>query len=456
MSEPSLELPAPTPADTAVEPATGPSAPGAAGTAGAAGTVGAAGTIAAGSTASAAGPAATAGSLVLEAPAPVAPVQTTQAAGAVPIAPEDEAKLDAMVEGYLDVVSNLDPHSPAFGDKVRDISKLGDNDIRASASVSNRLLDKPMAAMQNGGLTEASTVSQSLLSLRRQVEDLDPSRQGDLFSPRKLLGVLPFGTGDRLRGYFEKYRSSQHELDSIIKALYGGQDELRRDNASIEQEKVNLWAVMGRLRQYAYLAQHLDDALVARIATIEATDPDRAKILKEDLLFPLRQKHQDLLTQLAVSVQGYLALDVIRRNNHELIKGVDRATTTTVSALRTAVIVAQALADQKLVLDQITALNTTTSNLIESTSQMLHQQSGAIAEQAASSTVEIDKLQKAFDNIYATMDEIDTFKIAALDSMQKTVTALSTEITKSQSYLDRARENESRQSGIDALGSDTR
>jgi len=181
MSEPSLELPAPTPADTAVEPATGPSAPGAAGT------------VAAGSTAGSAGPAATAGSLVLEAPAPVGPVQTTQAAGAVPIAPEDEAKLDAMVEGYLDVVSNLDPHSPAFGDKVRDISKLGDDDIRASASVSNRLLDKPMAAMQNGGLTEASTVSQSLLSLRRQVEDLDPSRQGDLFSPRKLLGVLPSG-----------------------------------------------------------------------------------------------------------------------------------------------------------------------------------------------------------------------------------------------------------------------
>ena len=78
------------------------------------------------------------------------------------------------------------------------------------------------------------------------------------------------------------------------------------------------------------------------------------------MLFSVRQKHQDLLTQLAVSVQGYLALDVIRRNNLELIKGVDRATTTTVSALRTAVIVAQALADQKLVLDQITALNTTT------------------------------------------------------------------------------------------------
>jgi uncharacterized protein YaaN involved in tellurite resistance len=361
-----------------------------------------------------------------------------------------------MVASYLDAVSSLDPHSQAFADKVKDIGKLGDDDIRASAAVSNRLLEKPIAAMQNGGLTETSEVSKSLLSLRRQVEDLDPAKQGDLFSPKKILGLLPFGAGDRLRDYFDKYRSSQHQIDSIITALYHGQDELQRDNAAIEQEKVNLWTTMGRLRQYAYLAGSLDDALTARIAGIEATDPDRALVLKEDMLFYLRQKHQDLLTQLAVSVQGYLALDVIRRNNLELIKGVQRATTTTISALRTAVIVAQALADQKLVLDQITALNTTTSNLIESTSEMLHQQSGQISEQAASATVSLEKLQAAFANIYATMDEIDTFKVQALDTMQKTVTALSTEITKSQAYLDRVRANETQGSPIDRLGSDPR
>ncbi len=45
------------------------------------------------------------------------------------------------------------------------------------------------------------------------------------------------------------------------------------------------------------------------------------------------------MTQLAVAVQGYMALDLIRRNNLELIRGVDRAQTTTVAALRTAVIV---------------------------------------------------------------------------------------------------------------------
>jgi uncharacterized protein YaaN involved in tellurite resistance len=299
-----------------------------------------------------------------------------------------------------------------------------------------------MAAMSNGGVSEASEVSKSLLSLRRTVEDLDPAKQGDLLSPRRLLGVIPFG--DKVVDYFRKYQSSQGHINAIITGLYDGQDELRRDNASIEQEKVNLWEVMGRLRQYAYLAQQLDKGLTAKIAGIEATDPDRARVLKEDLLFPVRQKVQDLLTQLAVSVQGYLALDLIRRNNVELIKGVDRATTTTVSALRTAVIVAQALSDQKLVLDQITALNATTGNLIESTSEMLHQQSGQISEQAASSTIELGKLQAAFKNIYATMDEIDTFKLKALDNLSKTIDALSTEIEKSQQYVERVRAQEGR------------
>jgi uncharacterized protein YaaN involved in tellurite resistance len=276
--------------------------------------------------------------------------------------------------------------------------------------------------------------------LRRTVEDLDPQRQGDLLSPRKLFGVIP--RGDRVVEYFRKYQSSQSHINAIIVSLYDGQDELRRDNVDIEQEKQNLWATMGRLRQYAYLAEQLDDALTAKIAEIEATDPDRARMLKEDLLFPVRQKRQDLLTQLAVAVQGYLALDLIRRNNVELIKGVDRATTTTVSALRTAVIAAQALADQRLVLDQISALNETTGTLIESTSEMLKQQSTEVGEQAASSTVAVEKLQKSFANIYATMDEIDTFKVKALSNLEQTIDALEAEIDKSRAYVNRARAQE--------------
>src|SRR4029077_19160775 len=125
-------------------------------------------------------------------------------------------------------------------------------------------------------------------------------------------------------------------------------------------EKKRLWESMGRLNQYIYVAERLDVGLSTKIAELHGTAPDRAKAIREDVLFYVRQKHQDLLTQLAVAIQGYLAMDIVIKNNIELIKGVDRAATTTISALRTAVIVAQALANQKLVLDQITALNTTT------------------------------------------------------------------------------------------------
>ena len=378
--------------------------------------------------------------LTLEPPAAVTAVPEREAVKAVKLDPGQAQKLDEMVTSYLNAVTTLDTQDPAFTTRVNDIAKLGDEDIRSSANVSNRLLEKPMAAMTQGGISQAGNVGKSLMALRKQVEALDPQKQGDMLSPRKILGIIPMG--DRLTDYFRKYQSSQSHINAIIVSLYDGQDELRRDNADIEQEKANLWSVMGRLRQYAYLAEQLDTGLTQKIAQIEATDPDRAKILKDDLLFPVRQKRQDLLTQLAVSVQGYLALDVIRRNNLELIKGVDRATTTTVSALRTAVIVAQALSDQKLVLDQITALNETTGALIESTSELLHQQSGQISEQAASATVDLARLQKAFQNIYMTMDEIDTFKVKALGNLETTINALETEIDKSRTYINRVRASE--------------
>ena len=392
----------------------------------------------------------TTGTLTLEPPEAVAAVPARDAVEAVKLDPAQTQRLDQMVSTYLDAVTSLDTHGEDFTNRVNDIAKLGDDDIRASAQVSNRLLDKPMAAMAQGGISQTGAITKSLLSLRRTVEDLDPQKQGDLLSPRRLLGVIPFG--DRLADYFHKYQSSQTHINQIIVSLYDGQDELR-DNADIEQEKVNLWTTMGRLRQYAYLAEQLDKGLTDKIAQIEATDPDRAKLLKDDLLFPVRQKRQDLLTQLAVSVQGYLALDLIRRNNVELIKGVDRATTTTVSALRTAVIVAQALSDQKLVLDQITALNETTGQLIESTSEMLKDQSGKISEQASSATIDLARLQKAFANIYTTMDEIDTFKVKALGNMEKTINALETEIDKSRSYVNRVRAQEG-QSGDSDPGSE--
>jgi uncharacterized protein YaaN involved in tellurite resistance len=373
--------------------------------------------------------------LVLVPPAPVGAVAGSQATTVVPVDAKVAEQLEATADAFADSVLALDTHSPDFAGKVSSIHRMGDREMRDAASVSNRMLQRPVRAMGSGLFDSGAPVSKTLIELRNTVEELDPARQ-DLFSPRKLLGLIPFGS--KLRDYFDRYQSSQAHLNAIIDSLYRGQDELRKDNAAIEQEKVNLWATMGSLQQYALMAQRLDRALEERVAALEASDPERARVLREDVLFYVRQKHQDLLTQLAVAVQGYLALDLVRKNNLELIKGVDRATTTTVAALRTAVMVAQALANQRLVLDQISALNTTTGNLIESTSSMLRQQTREVHDQAASATINLNQLKTAFANIFATIDAIDSYKSAALESMRATVEALEDEVGKARAYLERA------------------
>jgi uncharacterized protein YaaN involved in tellurite resistance len=273
--------------------------------------------------------------------------------------------------------------------------------------------------------------------LRNTITDLDPNR-ADLTGAKKILKWLP--GGDRIQRYFQKYESAQTQLNAIIKSLESGQDDLRKDNAAIETEKSNMWTTMGKLSEYNQLAAALDNAVTEKIAQLEAAgNSEAAATLKSDALFAIRQRRQDIMTQMAVSVQGYMALDLVRKNNLELIKGVDRAQTTTISALRTAVIVSQALARQKLVLDQISALNTTTSNLIESTSNQLRVQGAEINQQAASSTIDIQKLQVAFDNVFQTMDALDTFRAQAVDSMAQTVTALEGQIERAKPYLERTR-----------------
>ena len=377
---------------------------------------------------------------ILTPPAPVTPVAPEQAHGMVKLAPETVNSLNARVKEFVSAVLTLQPHSDEFKTKVANLHNLGVAEIRAAAKVANRMLQRPTQELNSGLFDDGAPISRTLTDLRKTVEDLDPSRQGDLLAPKKLFGIIPLG--NRLRDYFLQYQSAQSHLNAILQALYNGQDELRKDNAALEQEKVNLWAMMQKLEQYGYVGRQLDSELEHRIHEIEAQNPEKARIIREEMLFYLRQKVQDLLTQLAVSVQGYLALDMIRKNNLELIKGVDRATTTTVSALRTAVIVAQALANQKLVLDQINALNTTTGNLIESTAAMLKQQSAQIQQQAASATVNLNQLKTAFANLYQAMDMMSDYKVKALDNMRQTVDALSGEVEKAKAYVARAREAE--------------
>ncbi|MCL6738857.1 toxic anion resistance protein [Streptomyces neyagawaensis] len=372
-------------------------------------------------------------SFTLTPPEPVAAVPREKAGGLVPVEESVRSDMARKAEEYVRSLAALDARSPEFAGKVGEIAALGAGEMRTAAAQSNRMLERTVRSLPDKGGDAQSQVAGSLVELRRVVEDLDP-RDLPAGKGRKFLSRLP--GGNRLRDHVAKYATAQGTLNRIVGSLRGGQDELRRDSAALQTERVRLWETMGKLQEYVVLTEALDTAIEAHIV---AADPQQADTLRADVLFPVRQKHQDLLTQLAVCAQGYLAMDVVRRNNEELIKGVDRAATTTVSALRISVMLASALDTQRKVVDQVNALRGTTEDLIRGNAEMLATQSGEIQRIAADPAVGAETLRSAFQQIYRTLDTIDTYKAQATETMAATVESLTAELQYAGRYLERSR-----------------
>ena len=186
------------------------------------------------------------------------------------------------------------------------------------------------------------------------------------------------------------------------------------------------------------MATDLDNYLTNAIEQARVnpdTDPEKIKFVEEEILFPLRQKIMDFQQLLVVNQQGIVAMNVIRRNNLELIRAVDRAENVTVSALRVAVTVAGALYNQKIVLDKVTALNETTNNMISATSRMLKEQGADIQQKAAEANISADTLKQSFADTIQALEDISTYKQEALPRIRQTINEFQEMANAGEAYL---------------------
>ena len=280
----------------------------------------------------------------------------------------------------------------------------------------NSLLQTTIGNLSKGG-EDGGVVSNSLADLHREIKDLDPSALD--FAKGGILGSL----FNPVRRYFDKYKRADVVIKDIIVSLDKGKDTLKNDNTTLDLEEDGLREVTKKLNAELALGIAMDTEITAQIAQAEARgeDEDKIRFVTEEVLFPLRQRIMDMQQMVVVNHQGIIAMEVVKRNNKELIRGVDRAKTVTITALRTAVMVAAALYNQKIVMQKIDLLNETTSNLISSTSRMLKEQGTAIHKQAAESTISPDLLKQAFNDAIAALDDIAVFKRQALPVMAQTV-----------------------------------
>ena len=197
-------------------------------------------------------------------------VQPEKSAGLVAIDDTKKTALDEKVDTFIADLVAQDVNSPEFGKRVDQITNMGRKEIIEASGQSNRFLDRPVRAMDKEG-----GVGTDLAELRRTIEDLDPGRQGNLLAPKKLFGIIPFGS--KLRNYFDSYKSAQSHIGSILTRLASGKDELLKDNAAIDVERQTLWGAMGRLEQMIHVAKTMDAGLEEKANELESSDPAKAK-----------------------------------------------------------------------------------------------------------------------------------------------------------------------------------
>ncbi len=295
------------------------------------------------------------------------------------------------------------------------IEEFGTDIIKKSADKNSIMTTRIGDLSKAGG--ESGAVAKGLEELSRQMEDLDPSAVdflkkgplGNLFNP--------------VRSYFNKFKAADSVIGEIMESLEKGARTLRDDNTTLELEQAAMRDLTKQLNQKIVLGQELDDYLTEQINHQRAVngDSEKIKFIEEEILFPLRQRMIDFNQMLAVNQNGIIAMEVIRKNNYELIRSVNRAQTVTIAALNVAVMVAGALYNQKLVLEKVKILNQTTNNMIASTSRMLNTQGTEIQKQAMDSNIQVETLKEAFKETLGALDSINQYKQKALPQMKETI-----------------------------------
>lgn len=330
--------------------------------------------------------------------------------------PEEVAKLKQMAESNVSEIMTIDIDSL---EKRRSILKSIEDfgmDTLQNSGKKNSLLQVSVGNFSKMG-DEGGTVAKGLLDLQREIKDLDPSLID--FAKTGFLGKI----FNPIRDYFAKYQKADNVINDIVISLEKGKNTLKNDNTTLEIEQLGLRDLTKKLKKEIEMGTAMDEIIERQveIAKTNNEDPEKIRFVTEEIQFPLRQRIMDMQQMIVVNQQGIMAIEVVKRNNKELIRGVDRAKNVTISAMRIAAIVAGALYNQKIVLKKIELLNETTNDLISGTSRMLKEQGTEIHKQSMEANISVDTLKTSFADVMSAMDAISSYKQEALPKMKEVI-----------------------------------
>ncbi|MCK5925321.1 MAG: toxic anion resistance protein [Methylococcales bacterium] len=351
--------------------------------------------------------------------------------------PQDKNnELQQRAQESIEQLLGIEPHDvKEKNNSIAAVESIG-IELQKMAAKRSDMLKQSIHVLSKTG-DDGGPVATSLVDLRNTVEALDPNDVDFSMSwLRRLLASLPF-IGTPIEEYFSRYQSAETIINDIVNSLEKGRDQLKRDVITLNGDQQYMGDLSEKLKKAVVFSEMVDRGLSDKVDNELPSDDPKTIFIKEEILFPLRQRIMDLQQQLAVAQQAVLTIEIIKRNNKELIRGVSRALGVTVNALQIAITLSLALANQKIVLEKIEAVNKTTDDLIGSTAEKLKTQGVEIHKQASSAQLSMDVLKKAFDDIQTAYKDISTFRQKALPKMATTIIEMDEFAAKAQATIEK-------------------
>lgn len=360
--------------------------------------------------------------LRLNPPEVVAPVTAEQAPGAVELTPEMKQRVEAQVDSFVTALLTADVNSDAFREKLDASFSVGRKEIADATSLSNAFTKQDFAAEHE------SAAFKAISEMRELFDELNPAKQGDLFTPTKILGIpVPFL--NKLTRYLRRYESAESHMSKLHEQILATKDMVARGVAALGTEQQKLLNSLVKLESAVYFINQVDERLSAQIEAIELRDARRASSLRKEVLYYVRQNVGDVQAAQAVVINAFNVAGELRKAGRETIIGCDRVATLGMAALSIAVTLAKATGVQIKAMEVVSGAKQAIEGLIVSTGEALNSHVLATTKFASEPIMGVQALQKMFDATFQAMDTMDNFREQALGRMKTNNDMLRTQLT---------------------------
>ncbi len=368
--------------------------------------------------------------LTLTMPQPLTPVKEPDTAAAmVPMKEETKSAAVAQADQFTAELLHMDVTSGDFRARIDSAFRLGRKEIGDSALLTGKFMEKSFAGdLENPAFKVMN-------EMRGLFEDLDPGKEGDLLTPHKILGMIPFG--NRLEAYLRRFDSASGSLRKLIDNIYAVEDELARDDQELFATMNKLLDSMAKLKAVDIFIERMDQTLSDAVTKLRPTDPLRAKAIEQEVLFYARQASMDVKTQMLVSINGYKMLEGLRKTGRELQNGCDRMATIGMSSLSIAVTLARAQGYQMKVMDALKQGSAAIEGLMASTARMFGEHVDRVTEFQANPLIGVQTLKASFDTVFKGLDKMDEFRSKNIESMGANITQLKALLAEGESRMKR-------------------